>query len=226
MKKCLTMLLPLMLFILTLAISPSLGEAIKVQVKIPVPPKISTDGVKKILVASFITGTNIDFDVNREIVRLLKSELRKKGNFTILDVPPPSLPEQTVEEIKNNYQFWKHLGEEYDANLILSGTIDFHSVNRSGFVNRDDINTVTGQKVRRTVYAEREEFKMEFSLFFFRGLNGAFLYEDNFSDSAIFEGTSNDALQVFYDFNDRIKDEIAGIVTPQSREEQRFIFFE
>lgn len=215
-----------MLLLLMLGIGPASGEAIKVKVRIPVPPRINTDGMKTILVASFLAGSDTDFDMNREVVRLLKSELRKKGTISVLDVPPPNLPEQTIEELVKNYQFWKHLGEEYGADLIVSGTIAFHAADRSGFVSEDVISPITGQKVRRTVYKEREEFKLEFSLYFFKGLNGAFLYEDHFADSSLYDGTSNDPLQIFYDFHDRIEEEITGIITPQTREEVRYIFIE
>ena len=207
-----------------LIISPAAGDAIKVALKMPVPPKINTTGVKNILVASFIWKTNVDIDINREAVRALRSELRKTNKFNILDVPPPNLPEQSLEDLLNNYQFWKHLGEEYDADLIVSGMISFNSSDKSGFVNVDEISPITGQKVRTTRYADREEFKLELSLYFFKGLNGAFLYEDNYMDSSIYEGKANDALQIFYDFNDRIKEELKGIITPQIREEERYIF--
>ncbi len=209
-----------------IVISPVSGETIRVKVKIPVPPKIDTTGMKNILVASFIHETNADLDINREIVRVLKSELRKAGMFNILDVPPPNLPEQSVEDLINNYQFWKHLGQEYDADLIISGVIKYTSADKSGFADVDEINPLTGHKRRVSRLVEREEFKLELTLLFFKGLNGAFLYEDNFIDSSIYNGQANDALQIFYNFNDRIKGEITGIITPQTRQEQRYIFTE
>ncbi len=199
-------------------------ETAKVRVKIPVPSKISTVGVENILVASFITDTNVDFDIASEIVRMIKSQLRKGTRFQILDVPPPNLPEQTVEDLLNNYEFWKHLGEKYDADLIISGSVDFNSKDVSGFVSEDVMNPYTGHKVRRTKYAEREEFSIELSLFFFKGLNGAFLYEDHFQDKSIYESLTNDSLQVFYNFGEVIQHEIKKIIMPHTREEQRYIF--
>lgn len=210
--------------ILLLAFPCVAEEAAKVIVKIPVPSKISTIGVKNILVASFITNTNVDFDIALETNRIIRSQLRKVAGFHILDVTPPNLPEQTIEDLVNNYQFWKHLGEKYDADLIISGAIDFSSTDVSGFASKDIIDPYTGHKVRRTRYVEREEFSMELSLFFFKGLNGAFLYEDHFKDKSIYEGLSNDSLQVFYDFGDRIQHEIKKIITPHTKEEERYIF--
>ncbi len=199
------------------------GEAAKVKVKIPVPSKISTTGVKNILVASFVTNTNVDFDIAKETNRMIKSQLRKTSDFHILDVSPPKLPEQTIEDLLNNYQFWKHLGEEYDADLIISGAIDFTSSDVSGFVREDVIDNY-GHKRRRTRYAEREEFSIELALFFFKGLNGAFIYEDHFQDKSVYEGLSNDSLQVYYNFGDRIQREIIKIITPHTRQEERYIF--
>ncbi len=211
--------------LMLLVVLPSFADdTAKVRVKIPVPSKINTAGVEKILVASFITNTNVDFDIARETVRMIRSQLRKATRFQILDVPPPNLPEQTVEDLLNNYEFWKHLGEKYDADLIISGSVDFNSKDVSGFVSEDVMNPYTGHKVRRTKYAEREEFSIALSLFFFKGLNGAFLYEDHFQDKSIYESLTNDSLQVFYNFGEVIRQEIKKIITPHSREEQRYIF--
>jgi hypothetical protein len=199
-------------------------DTAKVRIKIPVPPKISTVGFKNILVTRVIANTNVDFDIAQEANRIIKSQLRKASGFTILDVPPPNLPEQTIEELKNNYEFWKHLGEKYDADLIILGAIDFNATDVSGFVSEDVMNPYTGHKVRRTVYAEREEFTIKISFLFFKGLNGAFLYEDHFQDKSVYEGLANDALQVLYNFSDWIHHEIKKIITPHTRDEERYIF--
>jgi hypothetical protein len=62
------------------------------------------------------------------------------------------------------------------------------------------------------------------NVFFFKGDNGAFLYEDTYKDNAVFEGTSHDALQILFDLFDGIRREILGILTRQTRFDPRYIW--
>jgi hypothetical protein len=195
-----------------------------VGVMLPVPAKINTRGVRTILVARFIAPENPRVDVGREFVRYAQHVLGKGTPFKILDVDPPALPEQPVEDLLKNAVFWKHIADEYGADLVLSGRIAFTNADRSGFMQEDTISPVTGQKVRSTRFVEREEFTLETNLWFFKGANGAFLYEDTFRNRQIFDGKSNDALQVFFNLAERLNPDLLGVVVPQKRQEQRSIF--
>jgi len=93
-------------------------------------------------------------------------------------------------------------------------------------VTEDIISPATGQKVRRTRFAEREEYALEANLWFFKGANGAFLYEDTFHDRQIYEGKSNDALGIFYNLAERLTPDLVGVVAPQKRTEVRYLFEE
>jgi hypothetical protein len=194
------------------------------QVELPVPPRLDTTGMTTVLVASFVTGDHPTLDLNREVTRYLRRELARGTRFEVLDGPPPAIPEQPLDELLANDVFWKKLGTDYGADLIVSGRLYFQSRDRSGFVQEDAVNPLTQQKVRRTRYAEREEFLLEMNMFFFKGDNGAFLYEDTFKDNAVFEGTSHDALQILFDLFDGIRREILGILTRQTRLDPRYIW--
>ena len=190
------------------------------------PARINTAHVKTILVAQFIAPEHASVEVGKEFVRFVRRELHKGTTFEILDVEPPALPEQPIEDLLKNDVFWKHLGEEYGADLIVSGRCVFTTADRSAFVTEDVISPVTGQKVRRTRFAEREEYALEANLWFFKGANGAFLYEDTFRDRQVYEGKSNDALQIFFSLAERLTPDLVGVVAPQKRTETRYIFEE
>ena len=204
----------------------AIAGGIHVSVSLPVPPRINTLAVRKILIARFVSSDKSPLDVGREFVRVIRRELSKGTKFEILDVEPPALPEQPLEEILRNATFWKHVAEEFGADLVVSGRVAFTSADRSGFVQQDSVSPITGQNVRRTVFAEREEFGLDVNLWFFKGANGAFLYEDSFRDNQIYDGKSNDALGVFYNLTDRLTPDLLSILAPQKREESRYIFDE
>jgi hypothetical protein len=202
------------------------GGTVEVGVELPVPARINTRSVRTILVAQFLAPEHASVEVGKEFVRFVRRELHKGTTFEILDVEPPALPEQPIEDLLKNDIFWKHLGEEYGADLIVSGRSVFTTADRSAFITEDIISPVTGQKVRRTRFAEREEYALEANLWFFKGANGAFLYEDTFRNRQIYEGKSNDALQIFYSLAERLTPDLVGVVAPQKRMETRYIFDE
>ena len=200
--------------------------AVRVSVDLPLPPKINTVAVRTILVARFISSENPALDPGREFVRYVRRELAKSGRFKVLDVEPPNLPEQPPEELIRNATFWKHIAEEYGADLVVSGRILFGSTDRSGFVQQDSISPVTGQKVRETVFAEREEFSLEANVWFFKGANGALVYDDTFRDAQIFDGKSSDPVQIFFNLTDRVSPDLWSVLNPGRRKEPRYIFEE
>ena len=217
---------PTLLLAAILAPDSLAASDFRVNVELPVPARINTSAVKTVLVARFLAADHPTVDAGREFVRFVRRELAKGTRFKILDVEPPALPEQPVEDLLKNYVFWKHLGEEYGADLIVSGRIVFTTADRSAFVQEDYVSPLTGQKVRRTRFAEREEFGLEANLWFFKGANGAFLYEDTFRNNQIYDGKSNDALQIFFNLTERLTPDLLGVVAPQKRQEPRYIFSE
>jgi len=199
---------------------------VRVKVDLPIPARINTVGVRKVLVAKFLTNDYRALDSGREMVSFLRREISRGTTLEVLDVEPPNLPEQPPEDLIQNATFWKHIAEEAGADLVVSGEALFVSRDRSGFVQEDFISPVTGQKVRQTVYAEREDFELRLSLWFFKGASGALLYEDSFRESQIYEGKSNDALQAFFELADRVRPDILGVLVPQTQQDPRAIFTE
>ncbi len=202
------------------------GGAARVMVELPVPAKLNTRGIRTILVARFIAPDHPGLDVGKEFVRWTRRELAKGTRFRILEVEAPNLPEQPPEELVKNYVFWKHIAEEYGADLVVSGRVVLTTQDRSAFVQEDFISPMTGQKVRSTRFAEREEFALEVNLWFFKGANGAFLYEDTFRNREVYEGKSNDALGIFYQLTEMMIPDLLGVVTTQKKQEPRYLFEE
>jgi len=74
--------------------------AVELDVQLPVPARVHLGEAKSLLVASFLVDETELLDVNREIVRFLRGEFRKRTGLEVLDVTPaPAIPEQTVEDL-------------------------------------------------------------------------------------------------------------------------------
>jgi len=191
------------------------------------PARLDMTGIRKLLVTRFIVDKELPgVDLNKEIVALLRKELRKKTNLDILTVEPPPLPEQPLRDLLANSGFWRRLGETHGAHLIISGKVSFEAADRSGYVTQDEISPITGQRVRRTRFVDREGFTLTLSLFFMDGSTGRLLYEDQFTAENTVPGHGTDRLTVLYTLFEQFEDDIVSIVVPKPRSAQRFIFTE
>lgn len=206
--------------------SDAAAGAVEVQIKLPAPQKIDTTGMSRALVGGFRTSDHPTLNLEREINRSLRGLLRKNTKFEILDVEPLPLPEQPIEDAIRNTAYWTRLGARFNADLILAGTLEFSSTDQSGFVQEDLISELTLQRVRRQRWVERESFRMELGLYFFRGSSGDLMYEDHFTEEAAFDGKGNDPLSALHQLIDRIGETVLSIVTTRTRLETRHLFTE
>ena len=209
-----------------LAGGPVLAGTVEVQVMLPAPQKVDTTGMKRLLVGGFRAGDHPEVDLPREMNALLRSLFQKHTGFEVIDADPPPLPEQPIEEAMRNSEYWKRLATRFNADLIVAGTVDFNASDQSGFVQEDVISELTGQRLRRSRWVERESFKLDLGLFFVRGASGDILYDDDLVEEMMFDGKLNDDLTVLHQVFDRVSEGVLGIVTTRPRVEMRHLFTE
>ncbi|MGH9866711.1 MAG: hypothetical protein ACREAA_00900 [Candidatus Polarisedimenticolia bacterium] len=205
---------------------PLPAGTVEVQVMLPAPQKVDTTGMKRLLVGGFRAGDHPEVDLAREINTLLRSLIRKNTGLEVLDAEAPPLPEQPIEEAIRNTDYWKRLGVRFNADLILAGTVDFSAVDHSGFVQEDVVSELTGQRMRRSRWVERELFKLGLGIYIIRASSGELLYDDHFNEEMMFDGKLNDDLTVLHQVFDRLSEGILGILTTRPRVEMRHLFTE
>jgi len=201
------------------------GSTLRVVARFKLPPRLDLEGYGNLLVASFLTEENDLLDTNRELTRYLRSEFRKHGQLDVVDVTPaPAIPEQTVEDLLANSEFWKHLGREHRADLIVSGVVSYSRRETSGFRDVDVVSPLTGQKVRETRFVEQEEFTYAMEVFFIDGATGELKFRDRLERSSSYPGTSNDSLTAFYGLVESITKDVLAVVSPRVREDVRLVY--
>lgn len=198
---------------------------VEVTVQLPVPPRLDVRDKSSVLVASFLVDDRGLIDANREIVRFIRSEFRKHTPLEVLDVtPPPAVPEQTVEAMVANAAFWSHLGRESDAQLVVSGVLNYDRSDASGFQDVDYVDERTGHKVRQTRFVEQERFEFVAQVFFFDGASGELLYRDRFQRDAVYRGSANDPITAFYDLSATIASDVLAVVSQRVKPDVRYLF--
>ena len=202
-----------------------LGKTYDVTVELPVPPRLKLEGEESVLVASFLHQETDVFDIDREMVRFLRREFVKNTTHNVLDInPPPAVPEQTIEDLIANAEFWRYLGDEFDADIVISGVLVYANGDASTFKDVDVVSNVTGQKVRTTRFVEQEEFNLVIDLLFMNGRTGELMFRDRVQRAAVFPGLANDPLTAFYALGETIVGDVLAVVVTRRRSELRQIF--
>ena len=188
------------------------------------PPRLELDGAETALVASFLSAESAFIDVNRELVRFVRNKLAKSSLDVLPVTPAPAIPEQTLEDLIANAEFWRYLGREYDADLIVSGAILYGRRDASGFVDVDRISETTGQKVRTTEFVEQEKFSYGLDVIFMDGTTGDLRFRDRLQRSAVYRGSQNDPISAFFQLSESLSPDLMAIVSPRSHTDPRIVF--
>jgi hypothetical protein len=200
-------------------------HVVEVPVSLPVPPRLKLEGVKTLLVASFLVNDSDLIDINREVVRFLRNEFRKHTAFTIQNITPaPAVPEQTLEDMAKNAEFFRWLGHEHGSDVIVTGAMHYTKRDASGFQDVDIVSESTGQKIRQTRFVEQEEFTFELDVLYFRGSDGSLLFRDRLRRQAVFRGTANDPISAFYEIGNSIAGDVVSVIAPRTQTDQRLLF--
>ncbi|MEO8541557.1 MAG: hypothetical protein ABI577_17580 [bacterium] len=115
---------------------------------------------------------------------------------------------ESYDSIFADVAYWKKLGEEYQAPLIVTGSIYFADINKSGIVERPQ--EVYDQLGRRTVvsvrqWMDRKGFAIAPKFIFIDGRTGTQLYTDSYREETLYQSTQNTpALSSYFELMDRL----------------------
>lgn len=205
---------------------PAIASTVEVQIHLPMPQKIDVTGMRRLLVGGFRVNDDPSLDIDVEYRKTLEDLLKRRTTFEVLEVDPPPLPEQELNEVVKNTSYWRRIAQRFAADLIVAGAVKFERTDKSGFVSEDVINPLNGQRIRRTRYTEREGFDLAVTLYFFGGATGDLLYEQRLTEEAIYEGRGNDGLTALHQLADRSSGDVIGVLMPREKVETRHLIVE
>jgi hypothetical protein len=209
----------------------------EIPVETPIQAKLDVTPFQRVLVAGFLGGGSKSIDPNTETARLLRSQLRTKSDLKVIDadvlvlvdevdrrranggsVPASeSLDEpkiknekdlQEYEKIFADVEFWKKLGEEYQGPLIVTGSVLFAEVTRSGMVSRAqpfiDDRGIT-RYVEQRQFSNMKGYALTPKFVFIDGRTGAQLYSEAFHEEALYQDNQNTPpLSSYFELMDKL----------------------
>lgn len=114
---------------------------------------------------------------------------------------------ESYEKIFADVAYWKKLGEEYQAPLIITGTVYFAPINKSGIVERtQEYSDAFGRRQVGTVrqWMDRKGYTLVPKLVFIDGRTGTTLYFESVREEILYEASQNTpALSAYFELMDR-----------------------
>ena len=225
----------------------------EIPVETPIQAKIDVTGFQRVLVAGFLTGGSRNIDPNTETARLLRSQLRTKQDMRVIDADVISLVDEmdkrrgtpsimgptedakikgeadlkAYEEIFNDAEYWKKIGAEYQSPLIVTGSVLFTEISKSGMVSRPktfvDPQGITRYQEERS-YSDLKGYALTPKFVFIDGRTGAVLYSESFHEESLYPaGNNTPALSSYFELMDKLLPSFLNTLSTQKIKGSRIL---
>lgn len=216
-----------------LLLTGTLAEAsVEVRLKLPQKARLDLDGRDTITVAPFLVvsqegDSNLrtnNIDIQAEFERYVVKLLRRETKLKVIDAPRVDYPTYDLAQLAREQDFWKSVGERTQADLILSGGLDFDVQDRTGYRTEEYVSPFNGRTYYRQVLVEQTGFEYDILLQVYDGRTGELLYADNFKDFQSFATDRADPLRGMFENLYSLEDRIVGVFAQKEVEATRVLF--
>jgi hypothetical protein len=217
-----------------LASLPASAGVTQVKLKLPLKPRLPLRGNEKIALAPFVIATEAEkardkrlqnVDLQAEFQRFLKKQIEKKTKLEIVELPTDlKLPTQNLSELGRSTEFWRAIGTQTGAEVIVSGSLEFRVEDRSGYKTEEYVSPIDGRTYYRQVYVEQTGFLFDIVFLVFDGRSGEKILQDEFKDFRQTGGRRADELQGLFENLFSLENQILNLFVARDREAERYIF--
>ncbi len=223
-------LMGVVLLFLAAALPVEAGE-VQVRLLLPVRARIDLTDRKTVTVAPFLVVSNegeesasrSGVDVESEFERYMSRLIRRQTKLKLIESGPVDYPSYDLRVLSADTDFWRYLGERTQADLIVSGSLDFDIQDRSGYRTEEYVSPYDGRTYYRQVLVEQTGFEYDIVMQVFDGRTGEQLYSDNFKDFKQYDGERADPLQGMFENLYALEDRIANIFAQKQVEATRVL---
>jgi hypothetical protein len=224
---------PVVAVAVALLVTPAPARAeVEVRILLPQRAKIDLRGKDSVAVAPFLVVTQEgegspaarDVDVEQEFKRFLEKLLRRRTELRVVETGPLSFPTFDLEELLEQQEFWADVGQRAQADLLVTGSLDFDIQDRSGYRTEEFQSPRDGRTYYRQVLVEQTGFEYDILLIVLDGRTGEVLYRDNFKDFQNFQSDEVDVISGMFQNLFSLEDRILGVFTQNQVEAARVLF--
>jgi hypothetical protein len=209
----------------------------EIPIETPIQAKLDVAKFQRVLIVGFLAGGSKAVDPNTETARLLRSQLRTKSDLKVIDADVRSLVNevdkrrdpaagsaapaasdepkikdekdlQEYEKIFNDVDYWKKIGEEYQQPLIVTGSVLFQEISRSGQQSTvQEYISPDGRRATQEVrsFVDRKGYTLIPKFVFIDGRTGVQLYSEGAREEVLYPATQNTpALSAYFEMMDKL----------------------
>lgn len=211
---------------------PLVAGVVEVRLTLPVRARLDMRDVESVALTPFLVvrqegqepvrrqGLDLEGEFSRYLERLIK----RNTQLDLIESGPVDLPVYELSALRRETDFWRALGERLQADLILTGSLDFDVQDRSGYRTEAYTSPYDGRTYYRQVLVEETGFEFDIVMQVYDGRTGRLLYNDNFKDFKRFEGERTDPLTGMFENLYALESRIAGIFVQKRVETNRVLF--
>lgn len=233
------------LLVLAALLAGGCASFVEVPIETPLQSKLDVSGFRRVLVAGFAADPGLtDLDLSSETSRLLQNQLRSQSRLQVLEPDRPPLHDALervrlrfsedgklekqeresylleADRVLQDPEYWRRLGEEYQAPLFVTGRLSFEEQNRSGFQADESVvrDPTTGRSrlVRGSRYLERKGFSLTADFLFVDGRTGQAVHKEKFTEEVLYSDEQRTSpLTAYFELMDRLLPNFLGVLTPQ-----------
>lgn len=207
----------------------------EVEISLPVRPKLLLTGHERVYLGPFIREVQkgdeprerLNFDVAAEFERYLRRLLRRESKLQL--VPPLEelrLPAADAVSLSRAVDFWRELGAQTGADLIVAGSIDFQIQDRSGYKTEEYVSPLDGRIYYRQVLVEQTGFLYDILLQVYDGRTGSLLLEQPLRDFQERPERNFDEFSGMFSNLYALENQLVGIFVPRTVKSKRILFTE
>lgn len=222
-------------FLAVLVPAVALAGVREVEISLPVRPKLLLTGHERVYLGPFIREApkadvpqqKLGFDVAQEFERYLRRLLRRESKLQLL--PPVEglrAPAADALALTRATQFWRELGSQTGADLIVAGSVDFQVQDRSGYKTEEYVSPIDGRTYYRQVLVEQTGFSYDILLQVYDGRTGALLLEQPLKDFQERADRSFDEFTGMFSNLYALENQLIGIFVPRTVKSKRILFTE
>ncbi|MEZ5316007.1 MAG: hypothetical protein R2752_01255 [Vicinamibacterales bacterium] len=219
----------------------------EIAVETPIQAKIDVSPFRRVLVAGFLSGGADNIDPNTETARLLRSQLRSRSDMTVIDADVLPLTDEArrqnaalagapmateadleaYEKFFDDAAYWKKVGDEYQGALIVTGSVLFREISRSGvFSTPQTYVDPTGRTrtAEQRQYVDQKGFALTPKFVFIDGRTGEQLYSEAFHEETLYaSGQTVPALSSYFELMDKVLPSFLNTLSTQKIRGTRFL---
>lgn len=229
-----TPVLGVLAFALAVSFLPALPlDAGTVDVRLTLPQRARLDltGRNSVAITPFLVvsregdaGGGRNIDIQREFDRYITKVMRRETELRVIEPGPIEFPTYDIDQLGREKDFWQVIGERLQADLIVSGSLDFDIQDRTGYRTESYVSPFDGRTYYRQVLVEQTGFEYDILMQVYDGETGELLFADNFKDFQSYEGDEADPLQGMFENLYSLEDRILGLFVQKEVEASRTLF--